>query len=90
MVNVVQYDLVRPDQDYAGLIEELKKSPGWARPVKSTWFVVSTETPHQIYQRLSNHVDRNDRLLVMEAKSGSAWSSSGLPEEVVTWLKSNL
>lgn len=90
MVNVVQYDLVRPEQHYTSLIAELKKSQGWARPVQSTWYLAGPETPQELYRRLSIHIDGNDRILVMEAKPGSSWCSSGLPEQVVTWLKANV
>lgn len=88
-VHHVDYDLSRPGQDYEGLIKALQSTGSWARPAKSAWLVDTTETSIQLLERLSKHVDTNDRLLVMSVTT-SSWACLGLPKEITDWLKDRI
>ncbi|QQL51003.1 hypothetical protein [Mucilaginibacter ginkgonis] len=86
-VYVVGYDLNKPGQNYAGLMEELKKSPSWWHYLDSTWLIYTKESATQLRDRILNCVDNSDRLLVMEVtKNYSGW----LPQEAWTWISNHL
>jgi hypothetical protein len=89
MIHHVDYDLGRPGQDYEGLIEELKATGSWARPCQSTWLVSTAETAAQLRDRLAQHLDDTDKLMVMEV-TGADWASRGIDKVVVDWLRANV
>ncbi|MGP9666436.1 hypothetical protein ACT3TY_17680 [Halomonas sp. AOP22-C1-8] len=62
----ISYDLKQPGQKYAGLIDEIKKSPGWLHCLESTWLISTTETAQRVHERLSTNLDSNDSLLIIE------------------------
>jgi len=87
MVFVVSYDLSKPDRDYSGLIEELKKSPGWWHYLESTWLIQTDETATQLYKRLADKIDRDDSILVIQAgKDRQGW----LPEKAWEWIRQHV
>ena len=86
-VYVVSYDLRQPGRDYSGLFDALKKSGVWWHYLKSTWLVYTSETADKLYRRLSNHIDSNDSILVIEAGSDrQGW----LPEKAWDWIMDKL
>jgi hypothetical protein len=86
---LVGYDLNRPGQNYSQLFEELKRSDGWWHHLDSTWLVVSGETPVQLRDRLTQHIDSGDELLVIDV-SGDPAAWAGLSERAGGWIKTNL
>jgi hypothetical protein len=85
-IYTIQYDLLRPGQNYSKLIEAIKGlSLTWAKPLESCFVIVSTLSAAQIRDSLKSHLDANDKLLVMQA--GPDWASLNLPIEVSDWLK---
>jgi len=82
----ISYDLNTPGQDYSGLIEEIKSLGSWAKVQKSFWYVNSTLTASQAVDRVWAKMDRNDSLIVVDAKNNSAaWQ--GLSDEVANFIK---
>ncbi|MCJ8283942.1 CRISPR-associated protein Cas2 [Halomonas sp.] len=82
----ISYDLNTPGQDYSGIIEEIKSLGSWAKVQKSFWYVNSTLTASQAVDRVWAKMDRNDSLIVVDAKNNSAaWQ--GLSDEVATFIK---
>lgn len=91
MVVLVTYDLKKPGQDYAGLIEALKNVGTWWHYLESTWLLDTSLTPSQVWERIKTYVDKNDRVLVVELKPGTAASMSGwLEEDAWQWLRNRL
>lgn len=86
---MVSYDLNRPGQNYADLIEELKGFGTWWHHLTSTWLVRSALTPAQIRDTLKAHLDPNDELLVIDVHSGS-WASFGFSQKANGWLRKHL
>ena len=67
----VNYDLNRPGQNYAGLISELENSPNWWHFLKSSWLIATFETPEQLWDRISPHIDKSDTVLIIEVVNRS-------------------
>lgn len=68
----VGYDLNLPGQDYAGLIAELKASPGYLYLLKSAWIIGTRETASQVWERLARHIDKGDRILIIQLVNNRA------------------
>lgn len=86
-VYCVSYDLNKAGQNYNALYDELKKSPGWCHPLDSTWLISTRETAQQLSDRLRNHLDNNDTLLVIGVtKEYSGW----LPQTTWDWMRQHI
>lgn len=87
MLLIVSYDLRKPGQNYSGLWDELKNSPRWWHYLDSTWLVATSETASQLYNRLLQHLDKGDSILIIEAgKNIQGW----LPQEAWDWIRQEL
>lgn len=62
----VSYDLNKPGQDYSGLLNELRASPGYLHFLKSGWLIGTKESPNQVWDRLAKHIDKGDKLLIIQ------------------------
>lgn len=83
MVFIVSYDLNRPGQNYEGLLEEIRRSPGWLHPMQSTWLIYTNESAQQLSDRLLKYIDGSDRLILMPAsKPVLGW----LTQESWDWI----
>lgn len=83
---LITYDLNRPGQEYDEFYEVIK-SYTWVRLSESSYGVDTTDTPAQVYDKLSPHLDENDRVYVITLKK--PWRGFGL-EEVNDWLEERL
>jgi hypothetical protein len=86
---LIGYDLNRPAQNYAGLIEAIKSHGTWWHHLDSTWLVRTTKTPSQLRDELKLLIDANDELLVMNV-SGDLWSTWGFDERANAWLRDHV
>jgi len=87
MVYVVSYDLSKPNRNYEDLYEELKKSGSWWHYLESTWLIYTNESASELYNRLSKHIDKDDRLLIIEAgRERQGW----LPEKAWEWIRKHI
>jgi hypothetical protein len=89
MANVysVTYDLRTPNRDYTGLYDELKNSQKWWHFIGSTWLIYTDETPQEIWDRISNHIDKNDYALIIEVRNNcEGW----LPKDAWEWINENV
>jgi hypothetical protein len=86
-VYCVSYDLHKPGQNYEGLFDQLKNSPGWWHYLESTWLIATSETAQDLAKRLFGVIDANDSLLVINARNESAgW----LPSKAWDWINRNV
>ncbi|MDC4817776.1 hypothetical protein QDT73_16230 [Acinetobacter baumannii] len=82
----VSYDLNKEGQNYENLIAEIKNFNGYCKVMKSYWFVCSNDSAESVSNRLRQHIDNNDYLLVMEISTNrQGW----LNKDVWAWLKQN-
>lgn len=85
---IVTYDLMSPGQDYSELHEHLKSYGTYSHRLESTWLLVTTKTATQVRDGVLEHIDSNDKVLVVESGGNGAWS--GIPEAGSKWLKEHL
>lgn len=83
----INYDLRAPGRNYAGLYEEIKSYGTYAHPLESTWLIRTSQTAQQICERLRQHLDANDHILILETGPDFyGW----LTKEQCDWLDSEL
>ena len=67
-VLLITYDLNKPEKDYTGLLEEIKKYD-WAILSKSSYIIETKESPSNVYEKLKPHLDSDDSLCIIEVKN---------------------
>lgn len=83
---LVAYDLNRPEADYPGLIDAIKKQGAWWHHLDSLWLVNTNLSPGEMRDVLKPFVDTNDELLVIDV-TGRARSWRGFSERGGKWLR---
>jgi hypothetical protein len=84
---LIGYDLNKAGQDYSSLIPAIKAlANGWWHGLDSTWLIKSALTPSQVCDKLREHLDANDELLVIDV-TGDAHSWYGFGQKASDWLK---
>lgn len=86
---MVNYDLNRPRQDYAGLISYLKSLGSWWHHLDSTWLIKTDITPTAVRSGCQPHLDENDEILVIDV-SGDSAAWAGFSDRGSRWLKTNI
>jgi hypothetical protein len=85
---LVSYDLSKPERNYDDLFKVLRSFSGYAKALKSVWFVCSDLSTAGVRDKIQKVLDSNDHLLVTNVKHGdSAWY--GLEPDVSNWLQDN-
>ena len=83
----MSYDLHQPGRNYAVLIAEIKKCPGWLPVLASQWLVATTENMEALNKRLLSVMDANDSLLIMKAmRPMTGWLSQAKWD----WINKNV
>ena len=85
---IISYDLNRPGQNYNPLYEAIKRYDNWWHHLDSTWIIVTPQTAVQVRDNLTQHIDSNDKLLVVKSGREAAWI--GFNDEGSKWLKDNI
>lgn len=86
---LIGYDLNRPKQDYAGLIDKIKSiSSTWWHHLDSTWIIVHPGSAEAIRNSLAPYIGGNDELLVIALSGEGAWR--GFNDKGSKWLLNNL
>jgi hypothetical protein len=88
VIHQIDYDLRKPGRNYDDLLAAIKALGAWAHPLKSAWVVETLLTAHQVRDRLLQHIDANDGLLVTRLAGEAAWH--GLVPDVAQWLRDRL
>lgn len=91
-VYLISYDLGIPETsaDYQRVIAYIKSYGTWAKPLYSVWFVVTDKTSTQVRDELTQLVDNNDKLLVIEVTNTGGWATWKLSREVTDWMQGKL
>ncbi len=84
MIVVVTYDLRKSGRDYADLYAELKRKP-YRHDLESTWLLETSESPDQVFDRLSKHLDDGDALLIT-AMTSPPLPCGSLPTKSWEWI----
>ena len=82
---MVSYDLIKR-KDYPELWDALKAYKIYAHLLGSTWIIVSQKSAMDICTALLQHIDADDKIIVTEITSNSAWSMS-FSEAIRKWLR---
>lgn len=83
----IHYDLKKPDRDYDGLYSAIKSCGDWWHYLGSTWLVDTNLDASGIGEKVSSHVDKNDRMLIV----GITGDKSGwLPQDAWDWINHRL
>jgi len=86
-VLLVCYDLSKPDRDYTGLYQTLKKASAWWHYLESCWLLKTSQSPQDWFNKLKPHIDKNDLLLIIEVKRNyQGW----LPQKAWDWINNNI
>ncbi len=65
----VSYDLRQPGRDYEDLYVAIQNCGSYFHALESTWFVRSELSANDIYERLKDHKDANDHVVISEVNS---------------------
>lgn len=84
---IISYDLLAPGRDYKSLNAAIKSYGTWAKITESLWAVVTEDKATAIRDKLSAHLDPNDRLFVVKSGTEAAWRKVICRSE---WLKEHL
>ena len=83
----INYDLRKPDRDYTGLSKAIKQGRKWWHYLESCWLIITDETPDQIFDTLKPHIDKDDRLLIIEVRDNvQGW----LTDKAWNWIHTNV
>lgn len=83
----ITYDLTAPGRDYEGLYEAIKKHGTWWHYLESTWLISTNKTASQIWSDLSQYIDKDDSLLIIEVRNNvSGW----LPNKAWEWIHTHV
>ena len=82
---LITYDLNRGTRsDYDDLYAAIKSYGTWARVTESTWLVATDQKASEIRDFLLEHLDENDRLLILKSGVAAAWQNVRCKD---AWLK---
>jgi hypothetical protein len=82
-VYVIIYEKKDKSRDYTSLINELQKK-GWMHYFESAWLISTDETSVELANRLRNHMDIKDFLIVIEVIKNHYFG--WLPAEAWDWI----
>lgn len=85
---IISYDLKTPGKNYDDLIKAIESYGTWWHHFGSTWCIVTEKTAAQVRDHLKQHMDNNDKLLVVKSGGEGAWF--GFNDKGSQWLKDNL
>ena len=85
--HMVSYDLIKR-KNYPELIKALEAFNYW-HCLGSTWIIKSDKTAMNIATELMQHIDGDDKLIVVTLTGQGAWTPS-FSQECRDWLHTNL
>lgn len=88
MPYLISYDLSEPDQKYEELADAIESLGKCRKVLQSVWITMHRGPCTAIRNVLMEHVDEDDRLIVLELKG--EWATSNFPKDDRDWLEENL
>jgi len=85
---LITYDLMKQGQNYEELYKEIKAIGSWCHILESNWVIKTDLTAVQVRDRITPHIDKNDKVFVAHLSGEAAWIR--LDTERSDWLKANL
>lgn len=89
MVYLITYDLVKPGQDYDGLISKIKTLGNWWHYLKSTWLVDTNLNAKQIYEQLKANLDSSDNILIIKV-TRDYWGYLPDGDDSWSWIETRI
>ena len=85
-VSMISYDLDGPNRNYEGVKEAIEEcTQAYWHCLGSTWVIQSSMSAADIRDRICNHTDSGDQVLVARLSGEAAWS--GFNQKGTDWLK---
>ena len=82
----VSYVLMKQGQNYEAIEDAIKSLGEWARVTQSFFYVSTSFSLKEAFDRVNKSIDKNDKLMIIDAKN-AYWIH--LPEKVSTYIKEN-
>lgn len=84
---IISYDKGEED-NYEGVISELKKGISWWQYLDKTWLIITEESSDEIWSRIEDKINKEKHFLIMEVngKNRQGW----LKQTEWDWIKENL
>ncbi|HEU4377381.1 MAG TPA: hypothetical protein VFR73_02330 [Hyphomicrobiaceae bacterium] len=74
---LITYDIANPARhSLSSAIMQLGEA--WARPLENTWYVQSSERPGALEERLKDHLDSEDGLLIQQVEANAVLLNTAL------------
>lgn len=87
MIYMVNYDLNSPGQNYDDLFSAIKGIGPSLHILKSSWLIETSIGAKEIYNHLSQFIDKNDNIIVNHLDA-DYWGR--LPKEFWPWIKQRI
>jgi len=86
-VLLVTYDLKAAGWNYSVFYEKLKSQGAWWHYITSSWLIITSKGPDEVYSALAPHLAKADRILILPVRRPAfGW----LPREAWDWINTNL
>lgn len=83
----IAYDLMEPGQNYDAVQGAIKELGRWHQFQYSLFYVSTQHSPAEAFALVQAHMDRSDRLAVIDAQAGvvSTWDRPPIAEINAIW-----
>ncbi|WP_206495098.1 hypothetical protein [Microbacterium sp. KRD174] len=86
---LISYDLVGPNRDYEAVKDHIRSTYGTrAKPLESVWLVKTDKSAAEIRDALKEHVDSNDKILVVALAKG--WGTKNIAKVTADWMRKHI
>ena len=83
---IISYDLIN-QKNYPKLSSAIEGYQIWCRPLLSVWVIKTSDNATKIRDNLLNHMDADDKLLILKIAAPTEGATYNLSAEVIDWLK---
>ncbi len=85
MVYLISYEIADKERE-AKLVEDIKSSGDYCNPINNQWFISVNQGALSTYQRLIQHLNTSDKLLIAEI---TRKREALLDKDCIEWLKAH-